>query len=161
MRKIGLYEVSIILFFVIVPIAGTIVEACFFKDSTTVFGLLLQWFTFSGVGLRLFSAGLKQAIKPSFTATEIFKTDRSSYLVVRELGFANICIGIIGIVSLFLPGFRLAAAVAGGLYFGFAGFLHVFHKRDQDEIFAMISDLFIFVVFVVLVTANFLQGRPV
>lgn len=158
MRKIGLYEISVIFFFVIVPVIGTVVEMMYFNPSENVFILLLKWFAFSGVGLRLFSAGLKQAINPSFTATEIFKADEKSYLIVRELGFANICIGIIGIISFFFSDFMLAAAVAGSLYFGLAGCLHLFHKRDKDEIFAMISDFFIFFVLATLIVVKLIQS---
>lgn len=154
MRKVGLYEISVILFFVILPVIGIAVEMTFYNPLVSIFELSLKWFTFSGVGLRLFSAGFKQAINPSFTATEIFKSDEKSYLIVRELGFANICIGVIGITSFFLADFRLAAAVSGGLYFGLAGCLHLFHKRDKDEVFAMISDFFIFFVLVALIILN-------
>jgi hypothetical protein len=66
--------------------------------------------------------------------------------VIRELGFANICIGLIAMTSLFQPGWRMPAAVAGGLYFGLAGMLHVFKKPDsRNEFIALVSDLYIFI----------------
>jgi len=150
-RKFGLYEVSVILFFVIAPIIGAVTEITLLNNSYSLSGVLLKWFTFSSVGLRLFSAGLKQSIKPSFTATEIFNADEKSYPIVREVGFSNICIGILGILSFFFSDFRLAAAVTGGLYFGLAGFLRLLYKRDRNEIFTTISNFYIFFVLLVLV----------
>ena len=153
-RKFGLYEVSVILFFAIVPIIGAVAEIAFFSNSSYTPGILLKWFTFSGVGLRLFSAGLKQSIKPSFTATEIFKADEKSYPIVREVGFSNICIGVLGVLSFFFLEFRLAASVTGGLYFGLAGFLRCLYKRDKNEIFTTISNFYMFSVLFMLVVLN-------
>ena len=148
-KKIGLYEISVILFFLIVPIAGTIIESLLFPRAHNIFQIGFKWFVFSGVGLRLFTAGVKQTLSPLFTAKEIFKVeDSKSFAIVRELGLANICLGIIGILSFFFADFRLASAMAGGLYLGGAGLIHVTRKNDKDgkETFAMVSDLFIFVV---------------
>lgn len=153
-RKFGLYEISVILLFAVLPIIGTVAEIVFFSASLHISGLLLKWFTFSGIGLRLFSAGLKQAINPSFTATKIFKADVKSYPIVREVGFSNICLGVLGILSFFFTDFILAAAITGCLYFGLAGFLRLLYKRDQNEIFTTISNFFIFAVLVVLVVIN-------
>jgi len=151
-RKIGMYEISVILFFAIVPIAGAVTEIAVSAISSNTSGVLLKWFAFSGIGLRLFSAGLKQSIQPSFTATEIFKADEKSYPIVREVGFSNISLGVLGILSFFFSDFRLAAAVTGGLYFGLAGFLRLLYKRDKNEVFTTITDFLIFLVLLVLVT---------
>jgi len=102
----------------------------------------------------LFSAGLKQSVNPSFTATEIFKADEKSYPIVREVGFSNICLGVLGILSFFFTEFRLAAAVTGGLYIGLAGFLRFLYKRDKNEIFTTSSNFFIFSVLLVLIVVN-------
>ena len=160
-RKIGLYEISVILFFLIIPIVGGIVEVLLFPSAAGIFQTLFKWFVFSGLGLRLFSAGFKQAALPSFTAKEIFNlTDGKSFVIIRELGFANICFGTIGILSFFFAEFRLAAAISGGLYLGTAGFMHFFRKRDhKTETFAMVSDLFIFVVLLILGIMNYGELR--
>ena len=160
MKKIGLYEISVIIFFVLLPIIAVIVEVFISKSKVNVFELMFKWFVFSGVGLRLFTAGLKQTINPSFTAKEIFKvSEEKSFLIVKEVGFANISIGLIGILSIYLPEFRLAAAAAGGLYFGLAGWLHFFNKkRSREEIFPMVTDYFIFFVLLILIIINSLNA---
>ncbi|MBV7272075.1 hypothetical protein I6U48_03975 [Clostridium sp. PL3] len=135
MRKIGLYEISIVVFFALLPIVGISNDIFILKSRTNISNLMFKWFVFSGVGLRLLSAGLKQAANPSFTAKEIFKVnDEKSFPIVREIGFANISFGLLGVLSFCFPGFRLAAAISGGLYFGLAGCLHLFSKkRSKDE----------------------------
>jgi len=156
-RKIGIYEISVILFFAVVPIIGTMAEIVLLSISSNASGILLKWFAFSSIGLRLFSAGLKQSIKPSFTATEIFKADEKSYPIVREVGFSNVSLGVLGILSFFLSDFRIAAAVTGGLYFGLAGFLRLLYKQDKNEIFTTISNFFIFSVLIILIVVNICQ----
>lgn len=153
-RKFGLYEISLVLFFVIVPLAGAGTEFALFAASSKVFAILLKWFVFSGVGFRLFSAGLKQSIDPSFTATQIFNADERSEPIVREVGFSNICLGALGISSFFLVDFRLAAAVTGSLYFGLAGLLRFLYKHDKNEILTTVSDFYIFLVLIGLIIMN-------
>jgi hypothetical protein len=143
-RKPSLYLVSILLFMLILPIGYILYQ---WQVSGLPLGWLLigKWFLFWAVGVRLFIAGLRQVTKPAFTAKEIFHIEsEESYVVIRELGFANLCFGTLGILSLFKPEWCQPAAVAGGLYFGLAGVLHLFKKPDsRNESIALISDLYI------------------
>lgn len=111
------------------------------------FGLLGKWFIFSAVGLRLFLAGIKQVKNPEFTAKQIFHIDSpESFPILRELGFANICFGLVAIVSLFKPEWRIVSAFASGLYYGIAGVQHALKKTSGiNEKFALWTDLIIFV----------------
>jgi hypothetical protein len=104
-----------------------------------------KWLLFWSVGCRLFVTGLRQATKPAFTARQIFHfTTTESYPVITELGFANICLGLIAMLSLIKPAWRAPAAIAGGLYFGLAGMMHVVKKPvSTNEVIALISDLYI------------------
>jgi len=107
-----------------------------------------KWFVFWAIGIRLFTAGLKQVIKPQFTLQDIFHiSNPEGGVIVKELGFANICFGAAGIISIFIPEWRPAAAFTGGLYLGIAGINHVIKKPSgPNEVIAMVSDLFIFLV---------------
>jgi hypothetical protein len=137
--------VSILTF--ILPVAATCIEVFTTKDCTFSFALFGKWFIFSAVGLRLFLAGIKQTTDPAFTAKEIFHLqDPGSFPIVRELGFANLCFGLIGIVSLFLPGWRIVSAFGSGLYYGIAGVQHMFKKSAGiNEKFALVTDILIFI----------------
>ncbi len=110
-----------------------------------------KWFIFWGLGIRLSVAGVKQLLQPEFTAQQILGVDDPrSHTLVRELGFANLCSGLTGIISLFVPAWRMAAAFVGGLYMAIAGVNHLLHKpAGVNEVVATVSDIFIAVVMAV------------
>lgn len=127
--------------------------------STAFIDTLVKWFIFWGVGVRLLTAGLMQVMKPNFTSEGILKDNHPGTLILaRELGLANICFGIIGIVSLFVPQWRMATVFSGGVYIGIAGIQHISQvfiptgrHINSNEIVAMVSDLFILLVLIVCV----------
>ena len=108
--------------------------------------LSLKWFVFWACGIRLAVAGLRQVLQPGFTANEIFEIEGSAANpIVRELGFANLCIGLLGIVSLPVPAWQMPAALTGGLYYGLAGLMHLrSSKKSRNEWIALYSDLALF-----------------
>ena len=140
----------------VIPVVGFFAEH-FSQNIPLTFELFGKWFIFSAVGLRLFVAGLQQSIKPQFTAKEIFHIESpESFPIVRELGFANICFGIVGIVSLFKPEWRIVSAFASGLYYGFAGLLHIIKNPvGANETFALWTDIIIFGVLLIYIVMNF------
>ena len=146
-KKPSLYLVSILLLVLILPIAFILFQ---WLISKAPFGWLLigKWYVFWAVGIRLFIAGARQVTKPAFTAKEIFHIeDEARYVVIKELGFGNISIGLIGILSLFKAGWCAPVAIAGGLFYGFAGIQHILNKpASKNEKIAMISDLYIFLI---------------
>ena len=139
------YFISVSIMTFIIPLAGLFGEHAL-QNSALTFGLFGKWFIFSAVGLRLLVAGVQQSAKPAFTAKEIFHIDsRDCYPIVRELGFANICFGLVGIISLFKPDWRIVSAFASGVYYGFAALLHIAKKPvGMNEKFALWTDLIIF-----------------
>ncbi|HLY71746.1 MAG TPA: DUF6790 family protein [Puia sp.] len=141
------YIIAVSVFTVILPVICTMAETSFFKEKLFSFALFGKWFIVSAVGLRLFTAGVKQTTDPAFTAREIFNiSDVESLTVIRELGFANVCFGLTGIISLFMPEWRIVSAFGSGLYYGIAGFQHLFKKRaGANQTFAMITDILIFI----------------
>lgn len=144
-RKIGMFEVSVILFFYILPTISIIINVMSEEDKL-IAEIIVKWCVFWGVGLRLFTCGLKQSLQPSFTANDIFGVyDEKAYPIVRELGFANICTGLCGTISLFNEKFRIAAIMIGGLYYFLALLQHIFRKqKSETEAFVTITDLSIF-----------------
>lgn len=142
------YLVFVILLMLVLPVISILIEHSITEKQVSFMQLGGKWFIFWSIGLRLFIAGIRQVIKPSFTAETIFHiTNRESHIIVRELGFANICLGAIGIISLFLPDWRMASAFSGGLFMGIAGINHIIKKpAGLNEQIAMISDIFIAIV---------------
>lgn len=139
------YFISVSLLTFVIPIVGFFAEHISL-DHPLTFELFGKWFIFSAVGLRLFIAGLQQSMKPQFTAKEIFHIESpESFPIVRELGFANICFGLIGIVSLFKPEWRMVSAFASGIYYAFAGLMHIIKKPvGANETFALWTDVIVF-----------------
>ncbi|WP_105615623.1 DUF6790 family protein [Vallitalea okinawensis] len=146
MWSLYLYYIVGVMF--ILPVSSILIEV-FSKKKTYNSGeiilIVIKWFVFWGIGLRCLTVGLSQSINPKFTAS-ILQVSEESYVVIRELGFANICLGIVGIASLYFSEWRKAAACSGGIYLGIAGLLHISRISEGinlKEAIAMISDLFI------------------
>ena len=106
--------------------------------------VVAKWYVFWAVGVRLSLAGLRQIVQPRYTAETILriKGDESLFFV-RELGFANVAMGSVGIASLLVPSWVTPAAMLGAIYYGLAGVNHCFHKdRNGLQNVALVSDLF-------------------
>jgi hypothetical protein len=142
------YLILVILLMLVLPVISIISEYSMTDKQISLIELGGKWFVFWSIGLRQFTAGIRQSTKPSFTAETIFNiTNKESFVIVKELGFANICLGSIGIISLFLPGWLMASAFAGGLFMGIAGINHMVKKpAGLNEWIAMGSDIFIAVI---------------
>ncbi len=144
-----MYFAMVILLLLVFPLASIGAEAAFSPHSLPIMSLIGRWFVFWAGGVRLFIAGLRQVFQPRFTAEEIFGVhDPGSLPIVRELGFGNLSMGLLGIWSVFHASWVVPAAIVGGLYYGLAGLGHIPKKnKNAKEYTAMISDGFVFVVF--------------
>lgn len=116
-------------------------------DPLVVFGI---WWAFWGVGTRLFVAGISQLANPTRTAKGILGIeDKGAELVVHELGFANLCLGLVALFAPFIPDWGILGALPGALYLGLAGFRHIPKKgKNVEEQVAMWTDILVFVVVV-------------
>lgn len=140
-----MYLVIVVLLNVVLPIVCIIVES--FYAPAPLMLLVGKWFVFWAAGVRLLLAGLKQVTQPGFTAHEIFKMKTDEVLpIVRELGFANFAVGLLGVVSIWATSFVLPVALAGAIFYGAAGVQHITQKGKTDkETIAMATDLIAFV----------------
>jgi hypothetical protein len=143
------YLITVLLLMAVLPIGSIGAEHFYFHSSAPLPLLVGKWFVFWAVGIRLFLAGLRQFFQPRFTAEHIFRIKGDDALpVVRELGVANFATGVVGIVSLAKPGFVLQVAIVAAIFYGVAGVRHVAEKgKSVNENIAMVSDLFVFLVF--------------
>ncbi|HYD15607.1 MAG TPA: DUF6790 family protein [Hyphomicrobium sp.] len=135
-----MYLAIIVLLMGVLPLVSIAVELA--AGSSNLWLLIGKWFVFWAVGLRLLIAGLSQVFKPETTVGILGIKDSASLTVVKELGFANITMGVLGTASLWFPGWLNAAALAGSLFLGLAGVNHLLKgDRNAKENIAMISDL--------------------
>lgn len=140
-----MYILTIILTMFVLPVTSILTEVFFFKSNTGIMPLIGKWFVFWAMGIRLFLAGFRQATNPQFTAEKILGIKGSEqFILVQELGFANLSMGILGIGAIFNSVWTVPAALVGCLFIGFAGIRHIFSKeRNFLENSAMISNLIV------------------
>jgi hypothetical protein len=142
------YAATVVGLMLALPVASILLGRLDDGGGGGLWGAIGRWFVFWAVGGRLFGAGIRQCLQPGFTARDIFHLGSpDAEVIVRELGFANVCMGSVGLISGFVPAWRAAAGCAGALYFGLAGAMHL-RKRPAtpNEWLALLSDLFVFVV---------------
>jgi len=152
-----MYFVMVLLLLLLLPAASVGMEAIGVQHPQGLMFLMGKWLVFWGVGVRLFLAGTRQVIQPRFTAQEIFQIQSAEPLpIVRELGFANLSMGTLGVSSLFETSWIVPAAIAGGLYYGLAGLGHIGQKgKNAKEYTAMVSDGFVFVLLAAFLVSHF------
>jgi hypothetical protein len=137
-----MYIAAVTLFMFLLPLLSVLTEIVVNKNHTALIALIGKWFVFWAIGIRLLTAGIRQVIKPGLTAEGILGIkDKSSWTIVRELGFANISMGLAGIISLWQLSWRPAVALIGGLFLLLDGAQHMTKKRNFEENVAMYSDL--------------------
>ena len=152
------YVVLVLAQILVLPvISGWVELAASGGDAILVFG---KWFVFWGVGTRLLVAGIAQLSGKGPTA-EILGEEapsRSEKQLVGELGLANTCMGLTGLLAL-VPGWALPAGLAGGLYLLAAGVLHVAKQgKNPKEQVATWTDLLVGVVVLVLAARVIIQA---
>lgn len=135
------YFIVVIAQTIVLPIVSGIVElAVAGGDPVYVFG---KWWVFWGVGTRLLLAGVVQVSGKGPTAAILGATAPTTQeqQLTRELGTANIGMGLAGLLAL-VPGWALPAGVAGGVFLLLAGILHVAKKgKNAQETVATWTDL--------------------
>jgi len=141
------YLVGIIALTIVLPAVSVFIEMVVHNNAPVSVVLVGKWFIFWASGMRLFVAGLKQVLQPGFTAKNIFHLQGTeAHVIITELGFANICTGLVGLLSLFFPGWRIVSAFGSGLYYGLAGIYHIIKKPvGPNEQVALASDIVIFI----------------
>lgn len=154
-----MYLAIILLLMLVLPLGSIAAEMALGTGADLVF-LIGKWFVFWGMGLRLLVASLKQIFNPAFTAETIFGiTDHKAQSLVQEIGFGNLSLGMLGVLSIFEPQWIVPAAITGSLFYGLAGIKHLLEPgRNRSRNIAMISDLWLALVLLFYLSATFFQN---
>lgn len=155
-----MYFIIVIATTVVLPLGSALIDGFLsgWQGPLWYFG---KWYVFWAGGVRLMLAGLRQTFAPGFTLKQIFEIDHApSEHVVQELGFANLSIGLLCLLSLPMTMLAPGGAIAAGLFYGLAGLQHIRKPgRNAQRTLAMITDLLVFAVLgafsVVFVMAQF------
>jgi Family of unknown function (DUF6790) len=143
-----MYVALVIALMLVFPLISIVAQVLLTDHGTLAaasnLAIVAKWYVFWAVGVRLSLAGLRQILQPRYTAETILGLKGAeSLFFVRELGFANVSMGSVGVASLPVPSWVTAAAVVGAIYYGLAGINHCFHRgRNKLQNVAMLSDLF-------------------
>ncbi|HUI29161.1 MAG TPA: DUF6790 family protein [Candidatus Acidoferrales bacterium] len=151
-----MYILTVVLLAFVFPVISILTDVFLFKSASSTMYLVGKWFVFWGVGIRFFTAGLRQSITPRFTAEKIFgfKTDEP-LVFVQELGFANISSGLLGILTIFDGNWILPSAIIGGSFYGLAGIKHLTRSgRSSTENVTTYSDLLMSIILLVYVARS-------
>jgi hypothetical protein len=148
------YVVALLMF--LLPAFSVFIEGYATESHNVMPYLLGKWFVFWSVGVRLLLAGLRQSAQPRFTAEAIFGLGENAQLqIIQELGYANISIGLLGLMSIADKNWCVPAAATGAAFYGLAGFKHLrADNRNRLQNVAMVSDLFVFSVLAVYLMAT-------
>jgi hypothetical protein len=123
-RRHNQYLLMSISLIVLLPVLSSFLEHCA-EDAAYSWHLIAKWLIFWGAGIRLFITGLRQAATPEYSAVTTSKlTPTERFTLIRRLGFANISLGITAILSIINDSWRMLAAIATSIYFGFAAIQH-------------------------------------
>jgi hypothetical protein len=143
---------TVVVLMLVLPVTSVVAEKLVLLHPEPWMELIGRWFVFWGVGVRLLLAGAVQTGKPEITARIFDASEPSALAIVRELGFANIAMGTLGIATLGWPGSLVPAAVVGGLFYGLAGAGHTARGGGNfREQVAMYSDLLMFALLAIFV----------
>lgn len=131
---------TILILMLAAPVAAIAIEAM--TSGGSLIALAGKWFVFF-FGLRLLLAGFHQLARPDFTAKTIFRiADPNAAKIVSELGFGNIAIGALGVLTIFNASWIVPAAITMAIFYAFAGGKHVMNaQRTSSENWALWSDL--------------------
>ena len=140
-----MYYASVLLLTLILPLGSVYVDHSLLQNGLPLMLLAGKWFAFWAGGVRLLVAGIRQTVQPRFTSETIFGIEGDDPLpFVRELGMANIAMGVLGLAAPFAAAFVLPAALVSGLYYAQAGIGHIRHGgRTLQRNVAMMSDLYV------------------
>lgn len=147
-----MYPALILVLTVIAPVIHVVVALAASGWSADPWPIIGYAFVFWGVGIRLFTAGLSQLLRPQFTSQQILGEKGSgANQIVQELGAANVAIGGIGLVAtIWLSAWIPAAGLAGCFFLGFAGLRHIAKRgKNLKESVATYTDLFVAIVLAV------------
>ena len=151
------YFVLVIAQTVALPLISGIIElSTVGGEPVLVFG---KWWAFWGVGTRLLVAGVAQISGRGPTTAILGAASPSvqAQQLTRELGTANIALGLAGLLAL-VPGWALPAGFAGGIFLLIAGAMHVAKKgKNSKESLATWTDLIVGLAIVVLAVYTLVQ----
>lgn len=120
--------------FVAVPTIGAILHFFIIKKELTknrVLEVLLLWFLGFGIGVGSIFSGLAQIISPEMVVQSVGWPNTP---FLREVGFANISYGILGIISIKYHSFWAPTIIAYAVFMWGAAISHIYNIQQTGNL---------------------------
>lgn len=117
------------------------------RNKRNTKAISLKWFAFWVIGVGALITGLMQSLNPAFTAG-LLKLQSNDFIIVRELGVAQIGMGILGLLTVKNLNYRKPAAIVYGIFIFGCTLIHFTRISiiSSGEIAALVTDVWIVVV---------------
>jgi hypothetical protein len=175
-----MYTLMVLGLTIAAPVLSVLIELLVSGGSGDPLLLIGKWFVFWAVGVRLFTAGISQAAQPDFTVQNILggaanvvpsadpvaggaeprrAQPVATLQIVQELGFANISLGLLGLLTLPVPAWVVPAALVAGVFYALAAVRHVPKKnKSRKEWIATVTDAIAAAVLLVFILTTWISG---
>lgn len=131
--------------YILCPLTAILVELGIRKKKGHQYNITAvasKWLSFFVIGIRALVSGCMQAFNPAFTGA-LLQVEMNDYIVIKELGYAAIGTGVIGVLSLKKESFRIPAAISRAIFIFCCTFNHLtrIDVVNIGEIIVIITDI--------------------
>lgn len=121
--------------FVAVPLVGALIHFFIRKERTKnrLIEVLLLWFLGFGIGVGSIFSGLAQVFSPEMVAQSVGWPNTP---FLREVGFANISYGILGLISIKYRSFWAPTIIAYAVFMWGAAIGHIYNINQTGNLAA-------------------------
>lgn len=119
--------------FVAVPLVGALIHFFIRKERTInrLMEVLLLWFLGFGIGVGSIFSGLAQVLSPEMVAQSVGWPNTP---FLREVGFANISYGILGLISIKYRSFWTPTIIAYAVFMWGAAIGHIYNINQTGNL---------------------------
>ena len=131
----------------ICPVICIIVDVIINRKKGKLYDLKyisLKWLVLWVIGVGALITGLMQALNPEYTAN-LLQIEANDFIIIKELGYSQIGMGILGLLSIKSSYYKKASAIVYGLFI-FGCTLNHFTRISivsAGEIVSIVSDIWI------------------
>lgn len=155
-----IYKIAVCL---VLPLLCAFIEISFEHKHDAAYNLwdiLCKWFAFWCLGIAPITVALMQMFNPSYTAN-LLSISLTDFIIIKELGYAQFAIGLLGLFSLKWKAYRQSAAIVYGVFILLAMLNHFMRLAviDVDEIASTAADLWTVIVAAVIILRGFKKGE--
>ncbi len=142
----GFHFIQAFTIMILMPTICSFIECLRSKDKAKWI-IVAKWILFWTVGVRSLTAGIVQLVYPKYTAELIFNLGGTDfYIFIRELGVANMAIGLAAIISFKCDSWRIPVAFISLIFNLFLSLNHIIHfQAGWNEGVSLVGDLLVVV----------------